>query len=55
MDVVTLRLKPSTKEWLQMMAAQDRRPFATFLAMILEDYAEAKRRKAESTKRKEPA
>ena len=36
-EVVTLRLKPSTKAGLQAMAEADRRPFATFLAMILED------------------
>ena len=41
-EVVTLRLKPSTKEGLQAMAEADRRPFATFLAMILEDHFEAR-------------
>lgn len=54
MEVVTLRLKPSTRDWLKTLAEQDRRPFATFLAMILEDYADAKRRKAEAaTERKD--
>jgi hypothetical protein len=41
MDVVTLRLKPSTKQGLKALAEADRRPFATFLAMVLEDYFEA--------------
>jgi predicted DNA-binding protein len=50
MEVVTLRLKPSTKDWLKTLAEQDRRPFATYLAMILEDYADAKRRKADAVK-----
>lgn len=40
-EVVTLRLKPTTKAGLQALAEADRRPFATFLAMILEDYFDA--------------
>ena len=54
MDVVTLRLRPSTKAELKALAEKDRRPFATFLAMILEDYAETKRRKAEGAKERKP-
>ena len=50
MDVVTLRLKPSTKAELKALAEQDRRPFATYLAMVLEDHAEKKRRKSEGSK-----
>jgi hypothetical protein len=41
LDVVTLRLKPSTRAGLKALADADRRPFATFLAMVLEDYFEA--------------
>jgi hypothetical protein len=49
---VTLRLKPSTKAGLQAMAEADRRPFATFLAMILEDhFAEAENKAQTGRKR----
>jgi uncharacterized protein (DUF1778 family) len=42
-EVVTLRLKPSTRKALEAAAEADRRPFATFLAMVLEDYVAAKK------------
>jgi predicted transcriptional regulator len=50
-EVVTLRLKPSTKKGLQELAEADRRPFATFLAMLLEDAYEAQQGKQESKRR----
>jgi hypothetical protein len=50
-EVVTLRLKPSTKAGLKGLAEADRRPFATFLAMILEDYFEAESRPEGKPKR----
>jgi predicted transcriptional regulator len=49
-EVVTLRLKPSTKAGLQALADADRRPFATFLAMILEDAFEAQQQRAAEAK-----
>jgi len=51
---VTLRLRRPIVEALKALAEKDRRPFATFLAMILEDYAETKRRKAEGAKERKP-
>jgi hypothetical protein len=40
-EVVSIRLKPSTRDGLLAMAEADRRPFATFLAMVLEDWFDA--------------
>jgi hypothetical protein len=48
-ELVTLRLRPSTKAGLQAVAEQERRPLASLLAIILEDWYEAKR--ARVTKR----
>lgn len=51
-ELVTLRLKPSTRAWLQAFAEQDRRPLASLLAMIVEDWCAAKQAKA--AKRQKP-
>lgn len=45
-ELVTVRLKPSTKAGLEALAEQDRRPLASLLALILEDYWEAKQARA---------
>lgn len=45
-ELVTLRLKPSTKAGVQALAEQDRRPLASLLALIIEDWYAAKQARA---------
>ena len=51
-EVVSIRLKPSVRDGLQAMAEADRRPFATFVAMVLEDWYAA--RQAKVAKKPQP-
>jgi hypothetical protein len=45
-ELVTLRLKPSTKAGLQAIAEQERRPLASLLALIVEDWHATKQARA---------